>query len=64
MFVHKNYGIFIFVQSASFIFNFYLSAGEDFCCLLITFANSFDPDQARHFVDPDLDSNCMGERSG
>ena len=31
----------------------------DFCCLLITFANSFDPDQARQNVGPDLDPNCL-----
>ena len=31
----------------------------DFCCLLITFANSLDPDQARPFVGPDLDPNCL-----
>ena len=28
-------------------------------CLLITFANSFDPDQARQNVRPDLDPNCL-----
>ena len=28
------------------------------CHLLITFANSLDPDQARHNVGPDLDPNC------
>ena len=28
------------------------------CRLLITFANSLDPDQARHYVRPDLDPNC------
>ena len=22
-------------------------------------SNSFDPDQARHFVGPDLDQNCL-----
>ena len=27
--------------------------------LLITFANSLDPDQALHFVGPDLDPNCL-----
>ena len=27
--------------------------------MLITFANSLDPDQARHFVGPDLDPNCL-----
>ena len=30
----------------------------DFCHLLITFANSLDPDQARQNVGPDLDPNC------
>ena len=30
----------------------------DFCRLLITFANSLDPDQAI-FVGPDLDPNCL-----
>ena len=29
------------------------------CRLLITFANSFDPDQARHNVGPDLNLNCL-----
>ena len=28
-------------------------------CLLITFANRLDPDQARHSVRPDLDPNCL-----
>ena len=31
-------------------------------CLLITFANSLDPDQARHNVGPDLDPNCLTPR--
>ena len=34
-------------------------AGDDVCFLLITFANSLDPDQARRFVGPDLDPNCL-----
>ena len=29
-----------------------------FCRLLITFANSLDPDQAPQNVGPDLDPNC------
>ena len=29
------------------------------CRLLITFANSLDPDQARQNVGPDLDPNCL-----
>ena len=36
-----------------------LSASSDFCHLLITFANSSDPDQARHNVEPDLNPNCL-----
>ena len=28
-------------------------------CLLINFANSLDPDQARQNVRPDLDPNCL-----
>ena len=34
-------------------------ASNDFCCLLITFANSLDPDQARQNIGPDLDPNCL-----
>ena len=29
------------------------------CCLLITFVNKLDPDQARHNVGLDLDPNCL-----
>ena len=29
------------------------------CCLLITLANSLESDQARQFVGPDLDPNCL-----
>ena len=36
-----------------------LSASGNFCHLLITFANSLDPDQARQNVGPDLDPNCL-----
>ena len=32
---------------------------DDFCRLLMTFANSLDPDQAQHYVGPDLDPNCL-----
>ena len=31
----------------------------DFYRLLLTFANSLDPDQARQNVGPDLDPNCL-----
>ena len=30
-----------------------------YSCLLISFANSLDPDQARQNVGPDLDPNCL-----
>ena len=36
-----------------------LPASGNFCHLLITFANSLDPDQARQNVEPDLDPNCL-----
>ena len=36
-----------------------LPAIDNFCHLLITFANSLDPDQARQNVGPDLDLNCL-----
>ena len=38
--------------------NSFLASG-DFGCLLITFANSSDADQARQNVGPDLDPNCL-----
>ena len=34
-------------------------ASGDLRSLLITFANSLDPDQARQNVGPDLDPNCL-----
>ena len=36
-----------------------VSASGNFCRLLITFANSLDPDQDRHYVGPDLDPNRL-----
>ena len=36
-----------------------LPTGVNFCHLLITFANSLDPDQTRQNVGPDLDPNCL-----
>ena len=44
--------------SLAYIFNSF-HASDDVCRLLITFANSLYPDQAQHFVGPDLDSNCL-----
>ena len=35
-----------------------LPASSDFCRLLLSFANSLDPDQARPNVGPDQDPNC------
>ena len=32
---------------------------QSLCCLLITFANSFDPDQAQQIAGPDLDPNYL-----
>ena len=46
------------VSTSCFVFNSLPTRG-DFCCLLITFANSLDPDQARQNVGPDLDPNCL-----
>ena len=34
-------------------------ARGDLCHLLINFANSLDPEQARQNVGPDLDANCF-----
>ena len=39
------------------IYSFF--ACRDFCHLLITFANSLDPDQDRHNVGPDLNPNGL-----
>ena len=44
--------------TSSLVFKSLLARG-DFCCLLITFANSLDPDQAQQNVGPDLDPNCL-----
>ena len=46
------------VSTSCFVFNS-LPARDDFCGLLITFANSLDPDQARQNVGPDLVPNCL-----
>ena len=45
-------------QQCCFVFNSLPVRGE-FCFLLITFANSLDPDQAGQNVVPDLDPNCL-----
>ena len=48
------------VSTSCFVFNF-LPNMDDFSCLLITFADSLDPEQARQnvFVRPDLDPICF-----
>ena len=46
------------VVSSSSVFNS-LSPSIDFCHLLITFANSFVPDQAWQNIWPDLDPKCL-----
>ena len=50
------------VSTSCFIFNSLLAWGT-FGCLLITFANSLDPDQARQNVGPDLDPSCLTTKS-
>ena len=44
--------------SCEFCCNSFPASG-DFCRLLITFANSLEPDQAWQNVGPDLDPNCL-----
>ena len=46
------------VSTSCFVFNS-LPARGTFGCLLITFANRLDPDQARQNVGPDLDPSCL-----
>ena len=46
------------VSTSCFVFNS-LPARGTFGCLLITFANRLDPDQARQNVRPDLDPSCL-----
>ena len=46
------------VERSCSVFNSLPACGY-FCHLLMTFANSLDPDQARQNVGPDLDPNCL-----
>ena len=46
------------VSTSCLVFNS-LPARCDFCCQLIMFATSLDPDQAQQNVGPDLDPNCL-----
>ena len=45
-------------QHMEFIFNSFLASGN-FCLLLTTFANSFDPEHAEQNFRPDLDPNYL-----
>ena len=47
------------VCSGSTLFASILPAGDNFCHLLKTFANSLDPDQTRQNVQPGLDPICL-----
>ena len=49
-----QYTMYLVFTSKVNILNFILASG-DFCRLLITFANSLDPDQDKQSVGPDLD---------
>ena len=46
------------VSTNCFVFNS-LASRDDYCRLLIIFANSFDPDQAQENVGPDLDPKTV-----
>ena len=46
------------VHTNVLVFNSF-HALDNFCCLLINFANSLDPDQEQLNVDPDLDPNGL-----
>ena len=48
----------VFTKKGVVYLNAFPATG-DFCRLLITFANSLDPDQARQNVGSDLDPNCL-----
>ena len=48
----------LWVSRLNWIINSFPASG-DFCCLLVTFANSLNPDQAGKNVGPDLDPNCL-----
>ena len=47
-----------FLPSLFILINSFL-VSHNFRCLLITFANSLDPDQDRHSVGPDLEPNYL-----
>ena len=49
--------VFAFVNSMRFLFVIFKN--NSFTILLITFANSFDPEHVEHGVVPDLDPDCL-----
>ena len=49
--LHPGYFYMLFLSSAYFVFQ------NNFFQKLVS--NSMNPDQARHFVGPDLDPNCL-----
>ena len=58
----KNTCLYIYFKmlpAAVMIGTLTLPASDDFCRLLITFANGLDLDQVGCFVRPDLDPNCL-----
>ena len=54
LFAHEN----ILSPTKNDFHNSFL-AGSNYCHLLITFANSLDPDQDQQNVGPYLDPNCF-----
>ena len=54
----REYRILIIIICIVCLFHSFL-ASDDFCHLLITFANSLDPDQNQQSVGPDLDPNPL-----
>ena len=48
-----------YTETASVIMINSFLASDDFCRLLVAYANSLDPDQDRHNVGPDLDIYCL-----
>ena len=56
MFEHLSY---LLDNSSMLLGRISFTVSCDFCRLLITFANSLEPDQTQQNVGPDLDPNCL-----
>ena len=58
---HLTYNVLSAILKIEIFFFFIhsLPASCNFCHLLKTFTNSLDPGQARPYVRPDLDPNCL-----